>query len=194
MSRQTISKSEFKNDLTSSNKPIIYTIGHSTRDYDDFIGILKKYKIELLIDVRSYPGSKRYPHFNKEEMMITCPNNGIKYMHLAQLGGLKKKTNLNSQHTSLTHPSFKNYADYMDGDIFNDAILKLEELARKQKVAYFCSEAVWWKCHRRMISDMFIIKGWIVQHLGLSSKENFHSAWDICREDYGKLIYDLTIL
>src|SRR4051812_18875081 len=134
---------ENKNSIPDNSK-IIWTIGHSTRTMDEFISMLKSFDVHCLVDIRSYPGSKRYPHFNKNNLEISLPGSNIGYLHLADLGG-RRKLESNSKNTAWKHPAFRAYADYMETNAFKKAIHDLEELALKQNTAYMCSEALWWR-------------------------------------------------
>ncbi len=155
------------------SKKIIYTIGHSTRTQEEFIAILKSFKIELVADIRSYPGSKRYPHFNKENLQQIFPEEEMKYEHFHQLGG-RRKALKNSKNIAWKNDAFRGYADYMETKEFKIGIIKLEELASQYKTAYMCSEAVWWRCHRSLVSDYLKWKGWQVMHIMGENKSEEH--------------------
>jgi uncharacterized protein (DUF488 family) len=142
----------------------IWTIGHSTRSIDDFLELLIQNKIEVLADIRSYPGSKRYPHFNKEEMHKTLPQNNIEYINFKELGG-RRKAKRDSHNTNWRNEAFRGYADYMETEEFKNAAKTLEEIAAKKRTAYMCSEAVWWRCHRALVSDYLKYHGWKVIHI-----------------------------
>ena len=137
----------------------IWTIGHSTRTLEEFVEMLQHYNITLLVDIRSFPGSRRYPHFNKEALEVSIPNNNIKYIHLLKLGG-RRRVKPDSENTAWKHPAFRGYADYMETDEFKEGIHELEELARNDRTAIMCSEAVWWSCHRSMVSDYLKVSEW----------------------------------
>jgi uncharacterized protein (DUF488 family) len=126
--------------MVSSNK-IIYTIGHFTRYSDEFINLLLCFNIKLLADIRSYPGSKRYPHFNKELLQQILPSHHIIYQHFSGLGG-RRKALKNSKNIAWKNKAFRGYADYMESDDFKEAIGLLEEEALLHLTAYMCSEAV----------------------------------------------------
>lgn len=130
----------------------IWTIGHSTRNFEELVEMLHSFQIEMLVDIRSYPGSRHYPHFNKEALEISLPQNNIQYTHLKMLGG-RRKVNPNSKNTTWRNIAFRGYADYMETDDFKKGIEELETIAIKKRTAYMCSEAVWWRCHRSMVSD-----------------------------------------
>lgn len=157
----------------SSQQKIIYTIGHSTRSEEEFIAILTSFKIELLADIRTYPGSKRYPHFNKEALQQRLHGQDILYQHFPELGGRRKPLK-DSKNTAWRNDAFRGYADYMETGDFKNGIKNLEELAVQCKVAYMCSEAVWWRCHRSSVSDYLKSKGWQVMHIMNEGKSEEH--------------------
>jgi uncharacterized protein (DUF488 family) len=142
----------------------IWTIGHSTRTLNEFIALLKSFQIECVVDIRSLPGSKRYPHFNKEALEVSLTENKIKYVHLKELGG-RRKIRPDSMNTGWRVAAFRGYADYMETDAFKKAIHELEFIACKERTAYMCSEAVWWRCHRSLISDYLKFHDWTVLHI-----------------------------
>src|SRR5690349_16505641 len=131
---------------------LVYTIGHSTHAIEVFISMLQSFSIELVADIRNFPGSRRYPQFNKDNLEISLQQAGINYIHLKELGG-RRKPLPNSINTNWRNEAFRGYADYMQTDEFKNGMIKLEELASKQRTAYMCSEAVWWRCHRALVSD-----------------------------------------
>jgi uncharacterized protein (DUF488 family) len=168
---------------------IIWTIGHSTRSLQELLALLHSFKIEILVDIRNYPGSRRYPHFNKEALEISLPANGIQYIHLKELGG-RRKPLANSINTAWRNEAFRGYADYMQTDEFKKAIEKLEAIAQKQFTAYMCSEAVWWSCHRALVSDELKSKGWTVMHIMDVDKSTEHPYTKPARVVNGILRYD----
>jgi uncharacterized protein (DUF488 family) len=135
-----------------SNSGTIWTIGHSNRSIDAFIDLLNSFSIQTLVDVRQFPGSRKYPHFNKESLESSLKESGIIYIHMVELGG-RRKPNPGSLNSAWKHPAFRAYADYMETTEFKKAIERLEKIAVASVTAYMCSEAVWWSCHRSMISD-----------------------------------------
>ena len=148
---------------------IIYTIGHSTRTLDEFYELLQSCSIATLADVRSYPGSRRYPHFNKENLALELPAKGISYLHIQRLGG-RRKALPESKNTAWKNEAFRGYADYMEREEFTMGIRELEKAAYGNPTAFMCSEAVWWRCHRSMIADYLKVNGWKVLHI-LSNKK-----------------------
>ena len=146
------------------NHNTIWTIGHSTRTLEQLVALLNSFSIKMVVDVRNFPGSRRYPHFNKEALGISLPAHDIDYLHLKELGGRRKPVE-GSTNTAWRNEAFRGYADYMETTEFKKAIDKLEAIAEKQPTAYMCSEAVWWSCHRALVSDYLKWKGWTVMHI-----------------------------
>jgi len=168
---------------------IIYTIGHSTRSIEEFIALLQANEVAVLIDVRNFPGSKRYPHFNKEALESSLPKSNIQYIHMKELGG-RRKPEPNSINTRWRHTAFRGYADYMQTDVFQNAMQQLEDIALKHTTAYMCSEAVWWSCHRSLISDRLKINGWKVLHIMSEDKLTEHPYTSAALIVDGELRYD----
>jgi uncharacterized protein (DUF488 family) len=150
--------------LPAENKKTIYTIGHSTRPLEEFIKLLRSFNIQLVADVRSYPGSKRFPQYNKENLLDSLSLYGILYQHFPGLGG-RRKALKESKNIAWKNEAFRGYADYMETDDFKEGIVQLEGIALKKLTAYMCSEAVWWRCHRSLVSDYLKHKGWVVLHI-----------------------------
>ncbi len=173
--------------MKEKNKTI-WTIGHSTRTLPEFVAMLHSFKIELIADIRSFPGSRKFPQFNKEALEISLPQSNIQYVHLKDLGG-RRKANPDSKNTGWRHIAFRSYADYMETDSFKDGIKELEKIAVKQRTAYMCSEAVWWRCHRSMVSDYLKLHGWKVMHIMGIGKETEHPYTAPARIVNGELNY-----
>lgn len=167
---------------------IIYSIGHSTRTLAEFIGMLQSFNIKTLVDIRQYPGSRKYPHFNKENLETEMARRSIKYIHLKELGG-RRKVVQNSKNTRWHHASFRGYADYMETTEFKKAIIRLETIALHNSTAYMCSEAVWWRCHRSMVSDFLKVQGWTVLHITATEKAKEHSYTSAARISDNHLFY-----
>lgn len=175
--------------MEKENKTI-WTIGHSTRSFEEFLEMLNSFSIKLIADVRNYPGSRRFPQFNKEALEVSLPQDNIQYAHLKNLGG-RRKANPDSKNTGWRHAAFRGYADYMETNIFKDGIIDLANRALKQRTAYMCSEALWWRCHRSMISDYLRSQGWDVMHIMGIGKAELHSYTGPARIVNGKLNYEL---
>jgi uncharacterized protein (DUF488 family) len=170
------------------HEKIIWTIGHSTRGLEDFIAMLKAFQINEVVDIRSFPGSRHYPHFNKAALEVSLPQNGINYIHLKELGG-RRKARTDSVNTAWRHQAFRGYADYMETDAFKEGIKELEKIALKQRTAYMCSEAVWWRCHRSMVSDYLKAHSWKVCHIMGIEKAEEHPYTAPARIVKGELSY-----
>lgn len=173
---------------TNATQKTIWTIGHSTRAIDEFIAMLRSFQIELLVDIRSFPGSRRYPHFNKENLAISLAENQIAYKHLVKLGGRRQPLPV-SHNTGWRVAAFRGYADYMETENFKEAVQELEVLASQKKTAYMCSEAVWWRCHRSLVSDYLKFKGWLVMHIIGVDKAQEHPYTKPAKIEGDKLVY-----
>jgi uncharacterized protein (DUF488 family) len=167
----------------------IWTIGHSTREIESFIEILNSFNIKILADVRSYPGSSRYPHFNKERLPEYLKEKGISYEHISELGGRRKPVP-DSKNTVWKNPGFRGFADYMSSEKFLNGVNHLTALAGKINTVYMCAEAVWWRCHRSLISDYLKFQGWEVIHIFDKDKSEEHPYTRQARIRQNDLFYD----
>lgn len=166
----------------------IWTIGHSTRELPDFISLLADNRIRLLADVRTLPGSTKYPQYNQENLVKSLPQAGIDYVYFKGLGGLRK-SHKNSKNTVWRNASFRAYADYMETDEFIKSVDALITAAKQKRVCLCCSEAVWWRCHRSMIADYLKCKGWKVNHIMGRGKTEEHPYTQPARIVGGQLFY-----
>jgi uncharacterized protein (DUF488 family) len=151
----------------------IYTVGHSTRSLDELVALLSENRVAMLVDVRSVPRSRRHPHFGAEELAASLPREGVHYRHEPILGGFRRPR-ADSPNGGWTHAAFQGYADHMASPEFLAALRRLEELARTRSACVMCAEAQWWRCHRRLISDALVVRGWVVLHLGLGGAPAEH--------------------
>ena len=144
-----------------------FTIGHSTHPLQEFVELLKGEQIALLVDVRSIPRSRTNPQFNQDTLPTSLASEHIGYVHLAALGGRrsKRKDDAPSPNAYWTHPAFRNYADYAMSDAFREGFAQLLTLGHRQRCAIMCSEAVWWRCHRRIITDYLLMHDETVLHI-----------------------------
>src|SRR2546422_806043 len=142
----------------------IWTIGHSNRPLDDFVGLLRFQSIAALADVRRFPGSRRYPHFNREELAKSLAAIGIEYRHFPGLGG-RRRASADSPNTAWRNAAFRGYADYMMTPEFETAVHDLLQLAEKKRTAIMCAEVLWWQCHRALISDFLKTRGHRLVHI-----------------------------
>jgi uncharacterized protein (DUF488 family) len=166
----------------------IWTIGHSTRTIKDFLALLKAHDIESLVDVRHFPGSRRYPQFNKERLSESLAKAGIDYHHLLKLGG-RRRPRADSPNTAWRNEAFRGYADYMDSEDFAEGIKSLIGFARNKRVAIMCAEAVWWRCHRSLIADYLKEHGHKVLHIQSATKTEEHPFTSAARIVNGALSY-----
>lgn len=158
----------------------LFTIGHSTRTWAEFVALLKAWKIEEVIDVRTVPKSRSFPQFWKSRMSRALAKVGIAYLHMPELGGLRhaKKDSIN---TAWRNASFRGYADYMQTPEFEKGLVELNKERRKRRVCIMCSEAVWWRCHRRMIADVEVARGIPVKHVMSLTKASLHEMTEFAR-------------
>jgi uncharacterized protein (DUF488 family) len=166
----------------------IWTIGHSTRTIEELIDILRHHQIEILVDVRHFPGSRRFPHFNRIALRGTLVAAGIRYEHLVELGG-RRPVRPDSHNTVWRNASFRGYADYMETQPFHDGIDRLLVIARAGRTAIMCSEAVWWRCHRSMIADYLKAMGVQVFHILGTKKVQEHPYTSAAQLVSGQLSY-----
>jgi uncharacterized protein (DUF488 family) len=145
----------------------VFTIGHSTRPIEAFIALLNGAGVDGVVDVRRFPGSRRHPQFNAESLAGSLGAAGIAYRHLPALGGRRggRPDGIDSPHTLWREAAFRNYADYAETAEFRGAFDALRDLARTGRPAIMCAEAVWWRCHRRIITDYLIAAGIAVEHI-----------------------------
>ena len=141
--------------------PRIFTIGHSTRSLHDFIEILKAHGVQAVADVRKFPGSRRLPWFNAANLEATLPQTGLTYHPYPDLGG-RRRPSADSPNTGWRNQSFRGYADYMQTPEFLAAIARLIRQAEHASTTIMCAEAVPWRCHRSLIADALLIRGWSV--------------------------------
>ena len=175
--------------MVKNSKPVkIWTVGHSTRSGEEFEQILKVHDIEVLVDVRTFPGSRRYPQFNREALAERLASQKISYLHEPRLGG-RRTARPDSHNTAWRNAQFRGYADHMETEEFKDGVRELLELAAKKRVAVMCAEAVWWRCHRSLISDYLKAEGHEVIHILDEKKTEEHPFTSAARIVDGKLSY-----
>jgi uncharacterized protein (DUF488 family) len=143
----------------------IYTIGHSNHSVEDFISMLHRAGVELVADIRSFPGSRKFPHFNKYFLEAYLKLAKIDYIHFPELGAKQRKDKDAEEEAAASTQGFGGYAAYMTTSTFQIAIKQLQYEASKKHTAYMCAEALWWQCHRSMVSDHLKAEGWKVMHI-----------------------------
>jgi uncharacterized protein (DUF488 family) len=166
----------------------IWTVGHSTHSNETFNEILLANEIELLVDVRTYPGSRRYPQFNKSELAESLAGIGITYKHEPRLGGRRAPLK-DSHNTAWRNAQFRGYADHMETNEFDAGIRVLLELAQDSRTTVMCAEAVWWRCHRSLIADYLKAQGHTVIHILNVNKTEEHPFTAAALIVDGKLSY-----
>jgi len=167
----------------------LYTIGHSTRTWDEFLEALKAHSVATLTDIRSFPMSRRLPHFNRESLERTLPEAGIRYAWIKALGGRRPKLLDDSPNVALRNDSFRNYADYMLTTEFQHGITELLGIAESSRTAYMCAERLYFRCHRMLVSDWLVAHGHEVLHIDGAGPAKRHELMAEARIIEGQLIY-----
>jgi uncharacterized protein (DUF488 family) len=167
---------------------VLWTIGHSTRPIEEFIGLLQTHSIQLLADVRTIPFSRRNPQFHQEAFAQSLRGAGFQYRHMPSLGG-RRKSRPDSVNVGWRNQGFRGYADYMQTQVFWDALEDLVETGYRLPVAIMCAEAVPWRCHRWLIADAVIIRGWTVRHIISEGSLKTHTLTPFAQLDAGRLTY-----
>ena len=169
----------------------VHTVGHGTLAAQRFIELVEGAGLKQIVDVRSFPGSRRHPQFGRDAMATWLANAGVGYDWAPALGG-RRRTNPESHHVALRHPSFRAYADHMETRAFLDAVDRLVDIANTRAVAVMCSESVWWRCHRRLLADhLRLVEHRDVLHLMHDGRLTPHPTTDGVRAEDGTLFYDL---
>ncbi len=170
----------------------IGTVGHSSHPLEKFLEILKAHEIERVIDVRRFPGSRRWPHFSAAHLSASLPASGIDYAGMPELGG-RRKANPGSPHTAWRVEAFRGYADFMDTPGFAASLERVEDLAGEKRSALMCAEALPWRCHRSLIADALIARGWKVFEI-LSEKEvRPRELPPFARLERTRVVYDVPV-
>ena len=166
----------------------IFTIGHGNRTLEELLEALRAHSVTQLVDVRSFPGSRRNPQFGRRELERSLPANRIGYLWMKELGG-RRRSRPDSPHMAWHVEGFRAYADYMETPPFAAALDELLRLARKAPTAYMCAERLWWQCHRRLISDALTVRGIEVHHILDAHKSERHRPTEFLRVENGRLLY-----
>lgn len=169
----------------------LLTVGHGTLEQDAFAELLTGAGVERLVDIRTHPGSRRHPHFGRDLMAEWVPAAGVAYRWEPRLGG-RRRPDPDSPHVALRHPNFRGYADHMATPDFRTALR--EVLAEEPVTAVMCSESVWWRCHRRLVSDAAtLLAGVEVHHLFHDGRLRPHAPTEGVRVDGDTLVYDVGV-
>jgi uncharacterized protein (DUF488 family) len=169
--------------------PSIFSVGHGTRPIEEFLEVLRAAEVKTLADIRSAPGSRRHPQFGQAALAASLTETGIEYMHLRGLGG-RRDAAPDSPNVALKVEAFRGYADHMSTEEFAADYARLVATARQGATAFMCAETLWWRCHRRLLSDRLTVDGWDVMHLMAPGKSEAHRLWDVARVVDGRLVYD----
>jgi uncharacterized protein (DUF488 family) len=169
----------------------VYTVGHSTRSFEEFVEILKAFNITLLMDIRAVPQNRHSPQFNKDQLSNTLKFEGIKYLSLPSIGGMRhpKKDSIN---LALRNSSFRGYADFMQTKEFTENLLKIIVLAKENCLAIMCAEALPWRCHRNLISDMLVVRHVNVLHIISKVDTVTHQLNELAHVEGTKISYPLS--
>lgn len=168
-------------------------MGHGARTLEDFLAVLAEAGIRTLVDIRTFPASRRHPHFGGEPLSAALARTGVAYVHVPQLGGRRRETKP-SPHTAIRVAGFRAYADHMATTEFAAGYARLRDMAESAPTAYMCAETLWWQCHRRLVSDRLVADGWEVTHLLTLGKAEPHRLWEVARLVDGRLVYELGTL
>lgn len=168
----------------------VLTIGHSTRTLDEFIDLVEAYRVTLVVDVRSVPRSRHNPQFNKENLPDSLKNAGVKYIHMPDIGGLRRPKH-DSVNTAWRNKSFRGYADYMQTKEFTEQLLHLIAFARESRVAIMCAEALPWRCHRSLIADALVVRHIQVEHILTMDNSVPHKLNEWAHVEGTKITYPL---
>jgi uncharacterized protein (DUF488 family) len=170
--------------------PSLLTVGHGTADQDTFTRLLERCGVQRLVDVRSFPGSRRNPHMSRESLQVWLPAAGVEYLWERRLGG-RRRLPADSPDVWWQVAAFRAYAAHMRTEEFQAGLAWLTEQVAGARTAIMCSESLWWRCHRRMISDFAVaVAGWTVQHLGHDGALTAHPVAPGARVEHGLLFYD----
>jgi uncharacterized protein (DUF488 family) len=167
----------------------VYTMGFSNRTWDETLEILANYNIKRLIDIRTLPGSKHTPQFNLEHLQRALPHAGIDYVHIKTLGGLRKPRKDSTLNAAWRNDGFRGYADYMQTPEFESALGDVISLFKEKTTVYCCTEAVFWRCHRQLVSDALVVRGYSVGHIFSAAKVENHTLTKFVKVEGTRLTY-----
>jgi uncharacterized protein (DUF488 family) len=169
----------------------LLTIGHSSHSLEQFLALLRQHDVQALVDIRRFPGSRTFPHFNRERLAPAVGESGIEYHWLESLGGRRSKraSDTASPNAGLRNASFRHYADYMLTDEFRAGFEQLEQIAAEKRTTIMCSESVFWRCHRRLVSDYVTALGGAVRHIFPNGEVRPHALTAGAKLSDGSVIY-----
>jgi uncharacterized protein (DUF488 family) len=176
-------------DLRVRRDRTIFTIGHSTHDAERFVALLRQHRLEAIADVRRWPSSRRLPHFNAESLTEWLASEGIAYVQLGESLGGRRRPAPETTNTGWRVEGFRGYADHMRSPEFRCALADLETLGRERRTACMCAEGVWWRCHRQLIADALLVRGWAVHHVMPDGRLAEHRLTTFAVVDGGSITY-----
>jgi len=171
-----------------NQSPVVLTVGHSTRTLKEFVALLLAHGVDQLVDVRTIPRSRHNPQFNRDRLPRRLQKAGIRYRHMAGLGGLRHARR-DSINTAWRNASFRGFADYMQTAEFQEALDRLIQLAKKRQTAIMCAEAVPWRCHRSLIGDALLVRGFRVEEIASPTRTRPHTITPWARVRGKQLFY-----
>jgi uncharacterized protein (DUF488 family) len=175
-----------------SRQETIFTVGHSTHRWEEFLAILRCHEIGAVADVRRFPGSRNHPQFKAATLETALPKSGIDYLPFRELGGRRSPVKASMINAGWRSAAFRGYADFMQSDEFAAGIDRLEETARRKATAIMCAEAVPWRCHRSLIADALLVRGWQVLDIFGKGPAKEHVLNPMALVSDGKIVYPLT--
>jgi uncharacterized protein (DUF488 family) len=169
----------------------LFSVGHSTQPLDRLLSLLAQHRIKALVDIRRFPSSKKFPHFNQINLAASLQEAGIEYHWIEGLGGRRRsrKADPVSPNLGVRNESFRSYADYMFTEEFHEAAARLLEIAARERAAMMCAEAVYWRCHRRLVSDFLLANSVTVQHIFPNGEVRPHKLTERGKVEQGKVTY-----
>lgn len=167
----------------------LFSVGHSNHPLATFLALLVAHEIRILVDVRAFPTSRRWPHFDQQALRDALAPQGIRYVWIAALGGRRKGRN-ESRHIAWTVPAFRHYADHTESTEFDDGLRELLTMAEEGRTAFMCAEARYTQCHRRLIADQLVVAGHTVRHIESRTRATAHALPDFARVVDGRIVYD----
>jgi uncharacterized protein (DUF488 family) len=167
----------------------VWTVGHSTHPLDAFVALLIAHDIAQVADIRTVPRSRRQPHFDSDALARSLPERGVAYLHLPSLGGWRHPSS-DSPNGAWRNLSFRGYADYAMGEEFADGLAQLRGIAAERRTAMMCAEALWWRCHRRLVADRLLVVGDTVCHVSAAGQVSAHRLTPFANvESDGQITY-----
>jgi uncharacterized protein (DUF488 family) len=174
--------------LSEASRPRVFSIGHSTHELAEFVRLLRDHEVEQVVDVRAHPGSRRLPWFGREALAQELIRSGLSYVHLPELGG-RRRPLPDSPNSGWEVAAFRAYADHMASAEFATGLETLQGLAGRRATAMMCAEGLWWRCHRRLISDALTVAGWDVLHIAPDGATSLHELTQFAVLEGDRLTY-----